>query len=98
MPVKSVFVGAIIGSTLMALSLVGSYGNPASFSKLSVQTSLPEVDRLVASGKAALSDGRYQDAREAFWAAATAAMRAGSARRAAMNWSSAGFVSVTAMQ
>jgi CHAT domain-containing protein/tetratricopeptide (TPR) repeat protein len=97
-PRKSVTFGAIIGSTLMALSLVGSYGNPAILPKLSDKTSLAEVMRLHALGKAAFSEGRYQDAREAFWAAAAGAMRVGSARDAAMNWSNAGFASVIAMQ
>ncbi len=98
MSFKFVSVGAIIGSTLMALSLVGSYENLANISKQSGKSSLVEVDRLVALGKTAFSDGRYQEARDAFRSAAGAAARAGSPRRAAMNWSSAGFVSVTAMQ
>ena len=97
MPRKSVTVGAIIGSTLMALSLVGSYGNPAALTKRST-TAHAGVVRLHELGKTAFSDGRYQDAREAFWAAATLALRAGSPRDAAMNWSNAGYSSVVAMQ
>ncbi len=98
MPGKSVTVGAIIGSTLMALSLAGSYRNPASFSKLPDPAILAEATRLHALGKVAFSDGRYQDARQTFLSAASAAMRAGSPRDAAMNWSNAGFSAETAMQ
>lgn len=97
MPRKSVTVGAIIGSTLMALSLVGSYRNPATPLKLH-SNSLAAEARFHAMGKAAYSEGRYEDARAAFWTAATEAARAGSPRDAAMNWSNAGFASVTAMQ
>jgi CHAT domain-containing protein/tetratricopeptide (TPR) repeat protein len=95
---KSVTVGAIIGSTLMALSLVGSYGNPASHIRVPDPTTLAEAMRLHDLGKAAFTDGRYQDAREIFHAAASAAMRAGSGRDAAMNWSNAGFAAETSMQ
>ena len=98
MPGKSVTVGAIIGSTLMALSLAGSFRNPANFSKLPVPTTLAVATRLHALGKVAFSEGRYQDALETFRAAASAAMRAGSARDAAMNWSNAGYSAETAMQ
>ena len=98
MPGKSVTVGAIIGSTLMALSLAGSYRNPASFSKLTDPAVLAEATRLHALGKTAFTDGRYQDAIESFHAAALAAARAGSARDAAMNWSNAGFSAEAAMQ
>ncbi len=97
MPRKSVTVGAIIGSTLMALSLVGSFGNPAALTKR-FNTVQAEVVRLRELGKTAFSAGRYQDAREAFWAAATLAMRAGYPRDAAMNWSNAGYSSVVAMR
>jgi CHAT domain-containing protein/tetratricopeptide (TPR) repeat protein len=97
-PGKSVTVGAIIGSTLMALSLAGSYRNPASFSKLPDPVILAEATRLHALGKVAFSDGRYQDARQTFLSAASAAMRAGSPRDAAMNWSNAGFSAEVAMQ
>ena len=98
MPGKSVTVGAIIGSTLMALSLAGSNRNPASFSKLPDPVVLAEATRLHALGKVAFSDGRYQDARQAFLSAASTAMRAGSFRDAAMNWSNAGFSAEVAMQ
>ncbi len=91
-------LGAIIGSTLMALSLAGSSRTAAVLSKLSAERPLPEVDRFTALGKKDFSQGRYEDARAAFWSAATTAMRAGSPRRAAMNWSNAGFASVSAMQ
>jgi CHAT domain-containing protein len=97
-PGKSVTVGAIIGSTLMALSLAGSYRNPANPLKLPNPAILAEATRLHALGKAAFTDGRYQDARESFRAAASAAIRAGSARDAAMNWSNAGFSAESAMQ
>jgi len=97
-PGKSVTVGAIIGSTLMALSLAGSYTNPANLLKLPDPSSLAEATRLHALGKAAFTDGRYQDARDIFHAAASAATRAGSPRDAAMNWSNAGFAAETAMQ
>jgi len=76
-PGKSVTVGAIIGSTLMALSLAGSYRNPANLSKLPNPTTLAEATRLHALGKTAFTDGRYQDAIESFHAAALAAARAG---------------------
>lgn len=98
MPKKSVTVGAIIGSTLMALSLAGSFRNPANLLTLAHKSSLAEVVRLRSLGKTALLDGRYQDAREAYRAAATAAIRAGSPLEAAGNWSNAGLASVTAMQ
>lgn len=91
-------VGAIIGSTLMALSLAGSYRNPANWLKSPDQTSLAEIARLHALGKTAFSEGRYGEAREAFGAAAREAMSAGSSREAAMNWSNAGFAAVSAMQ
>jgi len=93
-----VAVGAIIGSTLMALSLVGSYGNPAKATRLSNTTLKAETARLHALGKVAFSAGHYQDARNAFRAAAEDALSSGSARDAAMNWSNAGFASVNAMQ
>jgi CHAT domain-containing protein/tetratricopeptide (TPR) repeat protein len=97
-PGKSVTVGAIIGSTLMALSLAGSSRNPANPFKLYDPELLAEAKRLHAVGRVAFSNGRYQDARETFRAAASTAMRAGSARDAAMNWSNAGFSAETAMQ
>ena len=72
MPKQSLKVGAIIGSTLMALSLVGSHGNPANLSDHSRNSDPAEVVRLHDSGIAALNDGRYLDAHDAFEAAATA--------------------------
>src|SRR5580698_8036603 len=66
-PRKSVTVGAIIGSTLMALSLVGSYRTPANTTERSDAARWTEVDQLVALGKTAYSEGRFQDARAAFW-------------------------------
>jgi CHAT domain-containing protein len=97
-PKQFAAVGALIGSTLMALSLVGSYGSPANPSKHSDTVLRAEVARLHELGKSAFSEGRYQDAREAFRAGAAGAARAGSPRDAAMNWSNAGFSSVAAMQ
>ena len=98
MPKRFVTVGAIIGSTLMALSLVGSSRNPANLSRLPNKTSLLEVVRLRDLGKSAFLDGRYQDAREAYRAAAAAAIHAGSAFEAAGNWSAAGTASAMALQ
>lgn len=98
MPGKSVTVGAIIGSTLMALSLAGSIRNTANQFKTPDPAFLAEVTRLHALGKTAFTDGRYEDAIESFHAAALAAARAGSARDAAMNWSNAGFSAEAAMQ
>lgn len=95
---KSLTVGAIIGSTLMALSLAGSHTNPARILRLRNSLSLAEATGLQDAGIAAFSDGRYQNARETFQSAASAALRAGSAREAAMNWSNAGFAAETAMQ
>jgi CHAT domain-containing protein/tetratricopeptide (TPR) repeat protein len=97
-PGKSVTAGAIIGSTLMALSLAGSSRNPANPLNLPDPTTLAEAARLQDLGFAAFSEGRYQDARETFRAAASAAMRAGSARDTAMNWSNAGFSAESAME
>ena len=98
MPSKSVTTCAIIGSTLMALSLVGSSGNPAKLSTNPNAVLMADVARLHASGKVAFSEGRYLDAREAFSSAAIIAARADSRRDAAMNWSNAGFSSLSAMQ
>jgi CHAT domain-containing protein/tetratricopeptide (TPR) repeat protein len=93
-----VFFGAVIGSTLMALSLAGSSRNPATSTAHPSKAALAGIDRLFDLGAAAMSEGRYQDARNAFWAAATAALKAGSNRKAAQNWQNAGFASLLGMQ
>ena len=98
MPRKSVTIGAIIGSTLMALSLVGSYGNPASFTKSPDKKLLAERERLHALGKAAAAEGRYQDARDAYASAAAAAVLGASPYYAAMDWSNAGYCAKATMQ
>ena len=98
MPKKSAAVGAIIGSTLMALSLVGSYRSPANLLKLSAQISSDEVAGLRRQGHAALANGRVLEAHDFYRAAANAASRAGSPRDAAMNWNNAGVASLTALQ
>ncbi len=111
---KIVTASAIIGSTLMALSLVGSIGNPANldFRNEAAATGaalprlprserehlLAETGRLHALAKAAYAAGRYQDARQANRAAATHALEAGSIRQAAMNWNNAGMASIAGMQ
>ena len=93
-----VTVSAITGLTLIALSLVGSSGNPAIVTNPSKKTPPTEVESLHALGKTAFSAGHYRDARAAFWGAANAAMKVGRPRDAAMNWSNAGFADITAMQ
>ena len=98
MPLKFATFGAIIGSTLMALSLGGSHRNPANTPDTTDQASLIVSKRLYTQGAAALSAGRYQDAREAFHAAATTAQAAGFVRKAAMDWGDAGYASLLAMQ
>ena len=98
MPKQYAVVGAIIGSALMALSLVGSYEGPAKPSRNPDKKHLAQVARLHELGKAAFSDGRYQDSRDNFRAAAAIAAQTGSLRDAAMNWSNAGFASVAGMQ
>lgn len=98
MPRKSATVGAFIGSALIVLSLAGSSRNPANLPKLPNKKALAEVDRLNRLGKAALAEGRYQDARGAFWSAASVALGANSPGKSAMNWSNAGYASIAAMQ
>jgi len=95
---KALLIGAVIGSTLMALSLGGSYRNPVSLISSSDKASVAVIERYNVLGKTAIADGRYQDAREAFWAAAATAMRAGIPGKAALNWSNAGYASLAAMQ
>ncbi len=98
MPRKSVAVSVIIGSTLMALSLVGSIPSPANFLSFNDKKTLAELERFHDLGKTAFSEGHYQEARAAFWTAAKAAMRAGLPDKAARDWSNAGFAGVTGMQ
>jgi len=57
--------GAIIGLTLMALSLVVSYRNPANFSKFPDTLSLAEADWLHVPGKSASAGDPYQGDHEA---------------------------------
>ena len=98
MPLKSSTVGAIIGSALMALSLVGSSRNPASLTKFSNSSPEGEVARLHKIGVDAVAEGQYEYAREAFWSAAKSALKAGSPRDAAMNWNNAGYACLVAMR
>lgn len=98
MPGRSAVFGAFIGTTLMALSLIGSYGSAASSSLPTHNSSIPEVQRLHDLGKTAMSEGRYRDAREAFRMAATVAAKGRSARDAAMNWSNAGYASASGLE
>jgi len=97
-PRRFVTVGAITGSTLIALSLVGSPGTPANISQLADSHSTSAYAHFHALGKAAFTEGRYEDARAACWFAATLAMREGFPRNAAMDWSNAGFFCVAAME
>ena len=72
MPVKTVTVGVIIGSTLMALLLTGSSRNAASPSQQKSPGS-PELVRLKTRGVTLYNEGRYLEAREMFRAAAALA-------------------------
>ncbi len=98
MPFKLTTLGTVIGTTLMALALGGSVWNPANSPESTDQAALVVINDFYNRGAAALSDGRYQDARGAFHSAAIAAERAGFLRKAAMNWSNAGLASFTGLQ
>ena len=98
MPRRFVTVGAVTGSTLIALSLVGSQETPANTLKLADSRPSSAYARFHALGKAAFNDGHYEDARAAYWFAATLAMREGYPRNAAMDWANAGFSCVAAME
>ncbi len=82
---------ALIGLTLIALSLSGSSPNSA-ISRGSVGRSDlgAEIRTNNESGKQQYSTGKYLEARDLFLAAASLAQRAGDTRAAAMNWNNAG--------
>lgn len=84
-----VTTGAIIGSTLFALLLTGSFRTVAS----SPQTALLN-DR----GRKLFAAARFQEARHSFRSAARLAHSLGDERAAAMNWNNAGGCSVITMQ
>jgi len=90
-------VCALIGSTLFALLLCGSYRNAASFDSSDTHAS-SEVTRLHDAGKRFFLAADYSKAQGSFLAAANAASRAHDNYGAAMNWSNAGSCSLHTMQ
>jgi len=90
--VRRRFFGAIIGATLVALSLCGSArrsidSKPASSTEIALYT----------QGRQLYERGEYSRATEAFRSAALQAERDNSARQAAMNWNNAGGAALARM-
>jgi CHAT domain-containing protein/Tfp pilus assembly protein PilF len=80
------FFSAILGSSVIAVSLCGSTWRPLKI----VRLDSPAADALNDAGQRLYSAGEFERAREAFRAAALEAEHSGSPHQSAMNWSNAG--------
>jgi CHAT domain-containing protein/tetratricopeptide (TPR) repeat protein len=91
-------IGAITGSTLLALLLTGSPRTPGSSSNPKEIIASPSVALLNAEGRKLFAAAGFQEARDSFRAAASLAHSLGDERSAAMNWNNAGACSLATMQ
>jgi CHAT domain-containing protein len=81
---------AVIGLTLIALSLSGSSPHSATRGSIGTSDLAAEIRKNNEVGQREYAAGKYLEARDLFLAAASLAQQAGDSRAAAMNWNNAG--------